>query len=249
MADIWLGWVLKVPVAGKGNGPFGSGLPLGWVLHVNESNGNLDGFFAADPPRNPASVCPNFQVYKDGTVHQHLPLLDSPWCQADGNFAYAAIETEGFATEPLTSAQVVSLGRLHSEYRRFAQVPDQQANAPGQRGIGVHYMGGASWGGHSCPGPIRAGQRANIISASQSLYPIPVKPSPRAAAHKGDLDMYVIVNKDDKNHIAAKVVGNIPILIHDGDNVNAYRDAGIPVASVSADEFNSTLFALGGARN
>lgn len=171
MTDIWLPFATKVPI-NKGSGPFTNGNPLGWVLHDNESNGNLDSFFAAGTDRNPDEVCPNFQVYKVGPPHQHLPLLDIPWCQSAGNSTYAAVETEGYATESLNANQIHYLGLIHAAYRAHS-IPDAIADNVGQRGIGVHYMGGAAWGGHSCPGTIRAAQRPDIITASQPAQSIP----------------------------------------------------------------------------
>jgi hypothetical protein len=246
VADIWLAWCVQRPVYGKGNGPFGSGLPLGWVLHVNESNGNLDGFFAGDQQVNPSSVCPNFQVYKDGTVHQHLPLLFSPWCQVDGNATYCAVETEGYATEPLTPQQVTALARLHNAYHTFAGIPDAMAIKPGDRGIGVHSMGGAAWGGHSCPGPIRDGQRVAIIQTAQTIrQPASVAP-PTPQPSKGASDMVVVQDSESAARPAVAVVAGKAVLIHDGAVVLAFRTAGVPVVEVPSAFFTELLTALGG---
>jgi hypothetical protein len=40
----------------------------------------------------------------------------------------------------------------------------QLANKPGEKGFGTHEMGGVAWGGHPCPGAIRAAQRSQILA-------------------------------------------------------------------------------------
>jgi hypothetical protein len=59
-------------------------------------------------------------------------------------------------------------------YRWGLQVhgwPYQLANRPGERGFGVHYMGGAAWGGHPCPEALRAAQRPRILSLAAGGIP------------------------------------------------------------------------------
>ncbi|MDT4923749.1 MAG: hypothetical protein QOG01_1462 [Pseudonocardiales bacterium] len=151
----------------RGNGPFEPPARrfLGVVLHVNaDEDGTSDSFFAADESVNPDSVTPNFQVYKNGSIHQYLPFDWQPWCQADGNFNYAAIETAGLPSEPLTDAQLRSCGVILAAYHAGMGLKLQEAHSPGERGLGTHHMGGAAWGGHSCPGTIRANQREKLLS-------------------------------------------------------------------------------------
>lgn len=259
MADIWLDWTVHRPVYGKGYGPFGHGLPLGWVLHVNQSHGNLDAFFAGDESVNPSSVCPNFQVYQDGTVHQHLPLLSAPWCQVDGNTTYGAVETEGMDSEPLTAAQVRSIGRIHNAYHQYGAVPDQVANAPGQHGIGIHSMGGASWGGHACPGTIRAGQRTAIIQAAQAIRatsatpvhpaptpaPAPAAPKPAAPAAGRD-GVYLVTNVGVNPHASVLVLSGVPVAVHTPGSVAALVASGVRNIELPADRFAALMARLGG---
>lgn len=163
----WLDWTTHDDLtASRGNGPF-HGHCLGVVLHVNvDEHGTSDAFFAAGTGTNPDSVTPNFEVYKDGTTHQYLPVDWQPWCQADGNNTYAAIETAGMPNEPLTDAQVASCAKIMAAYRDQLGIPLSIADKPGQRGLGIHSMGGAAWGGHSCPGAIRANQRQQILDTA-----------------------------------------------------------------------------------
>lgn len=235
MTQYLLDWCVQVPVAGKSAGPFVNG-PLGWIPHVMVSNGNLDMWFRANPPTNPDQVCPNFAVYKDGATHQHLPSNYQPQAQMAGNATYAAVECEGYPNEPYTSAQLASLARLHSHYRDVQGVPDAIANAPGERGIGTHRMGGMSFGGHTCPGDIRAAQRNAIITLSQ----------PVTAKNQKEVDMVVLLNA--ATGLGAVITGGVAVVMHDGADVSALKSAGVPVARVTNKLFNDTITALGGPR-
>lgn len=167
MTTFWLPGARVVNLSGgKGYGPFG-GLFLGVVAHVNQSVGDLADFFTRS-----LNVCPNFQVYLDGSIDQYLPLDWQPWCQSDGNRQYAAIESEGYNTDPWTDAQLNSIGRILGAYRDQLGMTMLVANQPGQPGLGWHGMGGAAWGNHpDCPGlPRRAQLMAALVNA-QTLHP------------------------------------------------------------------------------
>ena len=161
---------LSVPRSDSPGTPRGNGIFqtfLGVILHVNVSGKTSQGTpvsaFMAGPPANADYVTPNFQVFRDGSIVQFLPIDWQPWCQIDGNFNYAAIETGGDPDQPLTAAQLHAVAYIVDHYHAHMGMPLQIANAPGQRGIGTHEMGGESWGGHSCPGTIRAAQRDTVI--------------------------------------------------------------------------------------
>src|SRR5689334_2150530 len=99
--------VSRVDLSGsRGNGPFGPGAYLGWILHVNVGTTPVSLFTADETHGNPNSVTPTIQVYQDGSIVQFLPLNWQPWCQIDGNFHYGAAETAGFPEEPLTEEQL-----------------------------------------------------------------------------------------------------------------------------------------------
>lgn len=146
----------------RGNGPFAD--LRGVILHVNvDEHGTTDDFWR----NNAGQVTPTVEVYKDGSVHEMLPLNWQPWCQIDGNFNYAAIETAGLPSEPLTTQQCETISRILRMYHDEHNVPLALANQPGQRGLGTHKMGGASWGGHDCPGDIRTAQRAHLLALAK----------------------------------------------------------------------------------
>jgi hypothetical protein len=179
---------LSVAPWSRGNGPFDRF--LGVILHVNvDENGTSDAFYET----NPGQVTPTFQVYKDGTAHQYLPLDWQPWCQVDGNYNYGAIETAGLPSEPLTDAQCATIGRILAFYHSQLGMQLTVADTPGQAGLGWHGMGGAAWGGHTgCPGELRKAQRPHLLALAIGGTPAPPKPTPPAPAPKGPIDMLLV---------------------------------------------------------
>lgn len=141
--------------------------PLGSVPHVVVGNGSPFGLFAkATSPNRKFS---HFWVSKKGLVEQYAETFYKSWAQGVGNGLYWTIETEGFPDEPYTPEQIDALGRIN----KFLGVPALIADKPGARGVGTHYMGGAAWGGHSCPDPAgqegrgpRSKARVDIIKAA-----------------------------------------------------------------------------------
>jgi len=145
------------------SGLFAPGQPVGYIPHVQVGNGGLWAYFehAVSPDRKFS----NAWVAKDGHSEQYAELNRKPWAQAAGNGNYRAYECEGQPSEPYTAAQINTLATWHN----FTGDPDVLANAPGHPGVGLHNMGGAAYGGHSCPGPIRQAQRSEIIARAQVL--------------------------------------------------------------------------------
>jgi peptidoglycan hydrolase-like protein with peptidoglycan-binding domain len=152
--------------------------PLGWILHVAVMNGSPWHVF--DGSQHPSRKVSTGWVAKDGRVEQYIDRDARPWAQAAGNPRYRAWETEGYPNEPLTTAQIDALARIHI----WDGAPDHLANHPDETGIGTHYMGGAAWGGHTCPDPAPGGQgprshqRAAILARVAELRGHPA-PSPR----------------------------------------------------------------------
>jgi N-acetylmuramoyl-L-alanine amidase len=131
----------------------------------------------------------HFGIAQDGTVIQWVSIRGGvAWHCADGNYNWYGIEhaDNGNPGNPLTEAQINASALLvellsRDDVGRFAL---QATNSTTGEGYGVHYMGGAAWGGHSCPqlangsGP-RSGQRAEIIRRAKVIreygqYPAPV---------------------------------------------------------------------------
>ncbi|CAM5661208.1 hypothetical protein SAVIM338S_06778 [Streptomyces avidinii] len=131
----------------------------GLVLHVQEGEGSLYERF--NTPGIKASS--HFWVSQDGETEQYVSVLDRAWAQVDGNGSWASVETSGFATRPLTEAQIDSVSRIYAWGAATHGWPPSVSDAPGLPGLGIHSMGGAAWGAHECPGTLRAGQRTEII--------------------------------------------------------------------------------------
>jgi hypothetical protein len=136
---------------------------LGLVLHVQEGNGGLQGWF-----NNPASgASSTWWVSKAGVLEQYVDADATAWAQGAGNATYNSVETEGFVAEPLTGAQESMLAELYAWGAVTYGWPNALAEAPGQRGLGWHGMGGSAWGGHTgCPGDLRKNRRDEILAAA-----------------------------------------------------------------------------------
>lgn len=134
----------------------------GLIPHVQEGNGSLYGWF-----NNPASeVSAHLWLSKSGEFEQYVPFDRRAWAQAAGNPYWISVECEGYATEDYTPIQIVRLGELFAwGMREFGWRPEI-TDSPSGYGLGTHRMGGAAWGGHSCPGDIRAKRRQDILAAA-----------------------------------------------------------------------------------
>ena len=153
------------------NGAWGSGAIAGVVMHTMV--GNLPGTIATfnDPA---TQVSTHFGIAQDGSVHQFGPIGKGwiAWGQMAGNDAWYSIEhaDDGNPGNPLTDAQLTASAQLLELLSRFAGFPLQVTNSVSGTGYGTHVMGGAAWGGHTCPGPgPRAGQRNEIIARAKQI--------------------------------------------------------------------------------
>jgi len=189
------------PVSYIGDASLMSAGSLGWVEHVVVGNGDPHDLFEHAPPGNRRFS--HLWFAKSGVVKQYQRLSHDSWAQVAGNDSYWSCETEGDPSEPLTEQQLDALARWHV----WSGTADAIATAPGQRGIGTHQMGGAAWGGHACPGPIRAGQRAEILRRAAIIRGGPV------ATPTVDLSPAAL------RSVAAIVTGaGAPFQSHDPDN-------------------------------
>lgn len=157
------------------SGDYGSGAMMGVVMHteVGFDHNVIDEF------NNTAfRASAHFSVNDDGGIHQFGPVGKGwcAWAQADGNLAWYSIEHEdhGNPLSPLTNAQIISSAQLAECLSAFAGFPLREANSVTEKGYGVHYMGGAAWGGHSCPDtgpdhPVRSLQRKAILALAREI--------------------------------------------------------------------------------
>lgn len=176
-----------LPVQNHG-GPMGS--ILGVVIHVQEGNNSLQGWF-----NNPASqASSHFWVSKAGALEQYVDAqVQTAWAQGAGNANYLSVETEGYTTEALTTAQISGFARIMTWAAQTYGVPLVLTNTPGARGLITHGAGGVAWGNHpGCPGTIRAGQRQQILDQASGGQPPPTTEAEVLLANPAGGGYYVV---------------------------------------------------------
>lgn len=157
------------PVVNHG-GPMGS--VRGLCMHVQEGDGSLFGYFD-----NPASqVSSHFWMAKNGYMEQYLEVPthvnshdgETAWAEAAGNPNYLSVETEGFATENLTTIQLVRLAALVNWCAAMYAMPVVGPVEHGAAGFTPHCNPDGTpdpgWGNHTCPGPIRLSQMHTVLA-------------------------------------------------------------------------------------
>jgi hypothetical protein len=154
------------------NGSWGSGAMMGVVMHTMV--GNLQPTTVDLFNSSTAAVSAHFGIAQDGSVWQFGPIGKGwiAWAEMAGNETWYSIEhaDDGDTANPLTDAQLVASAQLVEVLSRFAGFPLQVTDSVEVKGYGTHVMGGAAWGGHTCPGPgPRAGQRYQIISQAKAI--------------------------------------------------------------------------------
>lgn len=164
-----------------GNGFYGSGAMLGVVMHTMV--GDLPGTIAWF--NNPASgVSAHFGIDQTGLIHQFGPI-GAGWCanaQEAGNLAWYSIEHADNQNpdNPLTDAQLTASAQIVECLSAFAGFPLQVTDSVDIQGYGTHAMGGAAWGGHTCPDlppeHVRSAQRAEIITRALAIRNPPPPP-------------------------------------------------------------------------
>lgn len=148
---------------------------LGVVVHI------MDGSFAGTKAwfNNPAAkASSHFGTNRDGYAEQWVDTQDKAWAQAQGNKDYISVENEGHGGDVLADGQLSRIAEILAWAHRVYGVPLVLANAPGERGLGWHGMGGAAWGGHyDCPGDHVRAQFPEILKRAGALLSPPA-PTP-----------------------------------------------------------------------
>lgn len=173
--------------------PGGSGTMRGVIMHTEV------GFEApteAEFNSPSAHASAFFSIGMTGAVHQYGPVGKDwmAWAQVDGNPDWYSIEHEdhGDQHNPLTAEQIAASAQVVEVLSGFAGFPLQVTDSVNGTGYGVHVMGGAAWGGHTCPGPgPRAGQRAAIIALAKQIR-AGTPPKPPAPAPVEEPDMILV---------------------------------------------------------
>lgn len=140
--------------------------PLGLILHVQDGNGGLFGWF--DNPDSQASSA--WWAGKKGEREQYGdPDTERFWTQVAGNWDYQAVECEGTPDEPMTAEQVETVAQILAAGHVRYGWPLAVVNTPGERGLGWHGMGAPAWGHAYCPGDIRKAQMPAIVTRARQI--------------------------------------------------------------------------------
>jgi hypothetical protein len=141
----------------------------GFIPHVQQGNGSLYGMFNTPSTQ----VSSHLWLSKAGAWEQYVDFSDKAWAEAAGNPYWISAECEGYDTEDYTPIQLQRLAEFYAwgmtQFGWKAEVTDSVDGY----GIGTHRMGGTAWGGHSCPGDIRANRRGAILAAALALNGTP----------------------------------------------------------------------------
>lgn len=157
----------------------------GLVVHVME--GTLEG--SRSWFNNPdAQASSHFGTGRDGRLEQWVDTKDRAWAQAKGNRTWISIENEGKVPQALTKEQLEKVAQVFAWIvRTHKDVPYQVSHDPNTKGLGYHRMGGAAWGGHSCPGDAIIAQLQSIVYRARVINndapPIPGAPKPTPTPH------------------------------------------------------------------
>ena len=221
----WVPFAKQEPVPSH-SGPMSA--HQGLVLHVQVGLGDCYGEFSN--PDNQASS--TWWISKAGQLVQYVDSDLAAWTEAAGNFTWDSVETEGDPSEPLTTEQVQTLGKLYAWGARQYGWPLKLAEHPSDSGLGWHGMGGVAWGGHfGCPGDLRKAQR------QQALYLAGLVLTP------------TIPTITEQNMIASSHTGGGYYIAHKDGSVWAFGDAqyaggcnpGAPVAGGSLAATESVI--------
>jgi len=174
------------------NGSWGSGAMTGVIMHtmVGTQAGTISWF---NNPQAQASA--QFGVGFDGAIHQFGPIGQGwiAWHAGAANATWYGIEHEdgGDPSRPLTDAQLTASAQLTEMLTGFAGIPLQVTNSPATGGLGTHSMGGASWGGHACPGDVRAAHAVQVIRRAQAIRGGGSAPQPPAKPRQEEAVMQI----------------------------------------------------------
>jgi hypothetical protein len=146
---------------------------MGVVMHTMV--GNLPGTISVfNNPGFQASA--HFGIDQNGHIHQFGPVNGwEAWAEVSGNPNWYSIEHAdgGNPDVPLTDAQLTASAQVVEALAAFGVFPLQVSDSPAKEGYGIHAMGGAAWGGHTCPDlpprHVRSGQRAEILRRAAAI--------------------------------------------------------------------------------
>lgn len=156
------------------NGFYGSTSMMGVIMHTEVG---FDHNVVAEFNNTSSSASAHFSIDMAGNLHQYGPIGKGwcAWAQVAGNTAWYSIEHEdhGNPNIPLSDAQQWTSAQVVEVLSRFAGFPLQVTDSVNRQGYGVHNMGGAAWGGHTCPDlppkHVRSAQRPEILRRARLI--------------------------------------------------------------------------------
>jgi hypothetical protein len=223
----------NTPWPTKDGTPGGFGTAFGGVMHT-EVGFEHSVIHEFNDPAAQASAF--FSISVTGAIHQYGPLGKDweAWTQVAGNSHYRGVEHEdqGDPNRPLTPVQLAASAQVFEAMSAFDGWPlVATGNPSGGRGIIFHADGGAQWGGHDCPGPVRERQRPALIALAQAIR-----------AGKPDLIHYRTTGRESFTELAAEHKVALRLLLrHNGGPTRPwpagfgdYLDAGNLAAAMPA---------------
>src|SRR5690242_750853 len=147
----------------------------------------------------------HFGTAQDGTVIQWVPLGVAAEHAIVANDHWYAVENadDGNPNNPYTDAQLSRVAQIleltsRPEHGRFAL---QVTDSPNKEGLGTHNMGGAAWGGHSCPDAdnhpnrTRSQARTEIVRRAKIIRQHGQYSALPTPAFKAILEGFMLLNK------------------------------------------------------
>jgi hypothetical protein len=208
------GWVNNITHHQSPNQRQGMSVPHGVRgLLMHTMVGNLPGTDQEFENRA-AQVSAHFGIGQNGEVIQWVNITGGiAWAEAAGNDQWYSVEhaDNGNPNEPLTLAQMQSAASILELCSRVGNFPLQEANSTSGEGYGVHSMGGAAWGGHTCPdlppNHVRSRQRPQIIAMAQTLRDGHATPPVKVSAwvSAGQLSLNDLASQHLKNAVSTIV--------------------------------------------
>ncbi len=202
---------------------------LGLVVHVQQGDGSLFGFF-----NNPsARVSAHFWCSKTGHLEQYLDTDVVAWAEVNGNSSYVSCEFEGFDTESMTNAQLLSGAALFKWLSGDYGFPITGPVAHGQEGLTPHCnLDGSpdpAWGDHPCPGLIRLHQMPAIVYLASP----PPNPTPAPSKEYEIMDSTTAANGDIVSHAVTPAGHYLEITRKSGDQGTAANN-GLSIIDITA---------------
>lgn len=154
----------------------------GLVVHIMEGTlaGTRSWFNNPD-----AQASSHFGTGRAGELEQWVDTKDRAWAQAAGNRTWISVENEGRVPAALTAKQLERVAQVFAWLCKTKSVPYRVAHSPAEKGLGYHRMGGAPWGGHTCPGDEIIAQLQAIVDRAKVINGVG-KPTPTYAPYPGD---------------------------------------------------------------